>query len=135
MPIKPENKNKYPENWPEISKDIRFNRAKNRCEVCGIVNYSVIKRLKDGTWRTPSEQEWDMIHSRIRYSHTSMSESLKYHGFVKIILTVAHLDHNPANCDYSNLKAMCQRCHNQYDKVHRKGTIRDSHNVGQMSLF
>ncbi|HDD36640.1 hypothetical protein DRN34_03175 [Thermococci archaeon] len=26
-------------------------------------------------------------------------------------LTVHHLDGNPANCRYSNLVALCQRCH------------------------
>lgn len=39
MPIKPENKNRYPKNWKDISKYIRFVRAKNRCEVCGCENY------------------------------------------------------------------------------------------------
>ena len=34
---------------------------------------------------------------------------------VKIILTVAHLDHSPENCTDENLKALCQRCHNRYD--------------------
>lgn len=34
---------------------------------------------------------------------------------VKIILTVAHLDHRPENCTDENLKALCQRCHNRYD--------------------
>lgn len=99
MPIKPENKNRYPANWKQISEDIRFNRANNKCEVCGAENY-------------------------------------KPHPLTgsKVILTVAHLDHQPENCDYSNLKAMCQKCHNNYDKSHRKQTIRDSHNVGQMFL-
>ena len=27
------------------------------------------------------------------------------------VLTVHHLDMNKANCDYSNLVALCQRCH------------------------
>ncbi len=40
----------------------------------------------------------------------------------KIVLTVAHLDHNPENCDPENLRALCQRCHNQYDAAHRAET-------------
>lgn len=36
----------------------------------------------------------------------------------KVILTVAHLDHNPQNCADSNLKALCQRCHLTYDAKH-----------------
>ena len=33
----------------------------------------------------------------------------------RVVLTVAHLDHNPANCEDANLKALCQRCHLAYD--------------------
>ena len=120
MPISPENRNRYPDNWKEISAYIRNTRANNKCEVCGLVNHEVIKRYSDGSYRKPSAVEWDMIHSRIKNSHSNMTESLKYHGFTKVILTVAHLDHSPENCDENNLKAMCQKCHNQYDAEHRK---------------
>lgn len=40
MPIRPENKIRYPKNWPEISKRIRFERAENKCEKCGAENYN-----------------------------------------------------------------------------------------------
>jgi hypothetical protein len=43
---------------------------------------------------------------------------------VRIVLTVAHLDHTPENCDPSNLRAWCQRCHNRYDAAHRRDGIR-----------
>jgi 5-methylcytosine-specific restriction endonuclease McrA len=32
-----------------------------------------------------------------------------------VVLTVAHLDHQPENCDRANLRAWCQRCHNRHD--------------------
>lgn len=35
-----------------------------------------------------------------------------------VVLTVAHLDHQPMNCDDGNLKALCQRCHLRYDAKH-----------------
>ena len=35
-----------------------------------------------------------------------------------VVLTTAHLDHDPANVDRSNLRAMCQRCHLTYDANH-----------------
>lgn len=98
MPIKPENKSKYPVNWDEISRDIRFNRANNRCENCGAINYSYVNRR---TRKICLQDEDDTI---------------------RIVLTVAHLDHNPENCDYSNLRALCQKCHNRYDRDHRKST-------------
>jgi len=36
MPI---NKENYPVNWNTISSRIRFERARNRCELCGAENY------------------------------------------------------------------------------------------------
>jgi tRNA(Ile)-lysidine synthase TilS/MesJ len=54
-----------------------------------------------------------------------ISEKAKH---FKIVLTVAHLDHNLSNNDYSNLKALCQKCHLNYDKEHhsknRRKTIK-----------
>lgn len=36
-----------------------------------------------------------------------------------VFLQAAHMDHNPPNCDWSNLKALCQRCHLIYDaRIH-----------------
>lgn len=40
MPIREENKSRYPSNWKEISKRIRFDRAKGFCEWCGAENYT-----------------------------------------------------------------------------------------------
>ena len=45
---------------------------------------------------------------------------------VRVVLTIAHLDHDPTNNgvlgDRPNLKALCQRCHNRWDVDHRKET-------------
>lgn len=38
MPIKPENKNRYPLDWLRIRQRI-LKRANNRCEICGAINY------------------------------------------------------------------------------------------------
>jgi 5-methylcytosine-specific restriction endonuclease McrA len=40
MPILPENKKRYPKNRPEIRAAI-LQRANNKCEICGIENYTV----------------------------------------------------------------------------------------------
>lgn len=39
MPIRPENKARYPKDWKLRSRFVRFYRAKNRCEWCGCDNY------------------------------------------------------------------------------------------------
>ncbi len=38
MPIKPENKHRYPKDWKLRSRFVRHYRAKNRCEWCGAEN-------------------------------------------------------------------------------------------------
>jgi hypothetical protein len=38
MPIRPENKARYPADWKLRSRFVRFYRAKNRCEWCGAEN-------------------------------------------------------------------------------------------------
>jgi hypothetical protein len=38
MPIRPENKARYPRDWELRSRFVRFHRAKNRCEWCGAEN-------------------------------------------------------------------------------------------------
>lgn len=38
MPIRPENKDRYPADWALRSRFVRFHRAKNRCEWCGAEN-------------------------------------------------------------------------------------------------
>ena len=58
----------------------------------------------------------------------------------KVILSVAHLDHNPQNCADNNLKALCQRCHLTYDaKYHAKNAATTRHkrklDSGQMEMI
>lgn len=94
MPIKPENRRRYPSYWKWLSHGIRFGRAKGQCECRG-----ECRRHKG---------RCDEIH---------MTPARHANG--RIILTVAHLDHQPENNDPRNLRAMCQRCHLTYDAPHR----------------
>jgi 5-methylcytosine-specific restriction endonuclease McrA len=36
----------------------------------------------------------------------------------RVVLTVAHLDHDVRNNSHDNLRALCQRCHLRYDAKH-----------------
>lgn len=47
MPIKPENKNRYPQNWESIRQKI-LKRAGNRCEWCGVENHTYRLNQKTG---------------------------------------------------------------------------------------
>lgn len=100
---------KYPANWSEIRKDI-LERAKHKCECCGLDNYSKVNSFKrDGktVWKDLTYQEW-------------IDSGCPKH--VTVILTIAHLDHDETNHDvkYDRLKAMCQLCHLRYDSEEKK---------------
>ncbi|MFD4740582.1 hypothetical protein ACFWNQ_24940 [Streptomyces virginiae] len=99
MPIRPENRDRYPANWPEISAEIRFARAQGRCECLGECG----RGTHDG--RCPN------VHGGAAYGTGS-----------KVCLTTAHLDHQPENCDPANLRAMCNGCHLHYDREHHRQT-------------
>lgn len=89
-PISRENAARYPSDWRAISDRIK-RRAGWRCE--GV----------------PGQPPCGAAHGA-RHPIT---------GSV-VVLTVAHLDHQPENCADDNLRALCQRCHNRYDQPHRK---------------
>jgi hypothetical protein len=100
MPIRPENKARYPRNWRSISDRIRFERAARRCECTG-------------ECRTGHTGRCDARHGTANPRTGSI-----------VVLTVAHLDHTPENCADENLRAMCQGCHLAYDAEHHAETAR-----------
>jgi len=104
MPIRPENKDRYPANWPEIRRQV-LDRAGNCCEICGVPNYAVGYRNRWGQFVEIENYEADP-------DYWDGNLALKT---VKIVLTIMHLDHTPENCALDNLKAACQHCHNNYD--------------------
>ena len=109
MPIRPENKKLYPQNWKRIREKI-LQRAKNKCEFCGVENYAIGYRDENGKFiETVGIGEQDAAF-------------LDKEKLIKIVLTIAHLHHNPLNNDENNLRALCQRCHLRYDLEHHKET-------------
>jgi 5-methylcytosine-specific restriction endonuclease McrA len=90
MPVRPENRSRYPKDWRQISQSIR-DRAGNRCE--GSPAFPDC-RAENGA---PHPETGSVV-----------------------VLTVAHLDHMPENCAPENLRAWCQRCHNVYDAPARR---------------
>lgn len=113
MPIRPENKARYPKNWKQISERIRFERAGNRCECtgeCGDDHHSEPGNPIYG--RAPNPR-----CTAINYHEHPITGS-------RVILTVAHLNHQVEECGDDNLKAMCQRCHNKMDAPMRRAGIK-----------
>lgn len=120
MPIRPENRARYPKDWPEIRERI-LKRAGYRCEHegCGALHRSL------GYWRG---KVWAPLPRTLREAGfdrpgqivaCSDGPDLK---IIMIVLTIAHLDHMPENCADENLRAWCQRHHLRYDAEHHKQT-------------
>lgn len=119
MPIKPENKARYPKDWEQIRQAI-LARAGDICECrgeCGIRH-----ALSDGAGLrcgAPNRQFVKWVDGGKNWRFVELGAS-----GVRIILTIAHLDHTPEHNDPSNLKAMCQLCHNNYDREHRQANAK-----------
>jgi hypothetical protein len=73
--------------------------------------------------RSRYPDNWEAISHRIRFERAGgrCEWCDAVHGEPhpvtgsQVVLTTAHLDHDPSNCDDDNLVALCQRCHLGYD--------------------
>ena len=86
----PANRAHYPPDWPAISAAIRA-RSGGQCECAGECG----------------------LHRGRRCTERHGEPARFARG--RVILTVAHLDRDPAGTDPTRLRAMCQRCHLRYD--------------------
>ena len=104
MPIKPENKKKYPADWKAIVSWVRL-RSKNRCECTGECG----------------------LHHEHRCEEKNGEPAKWAKG--KIVLTAAHLCHDESCRNFEHIKHMCQRCHLRYDsKHHQENAAKTRHN-------
>jgi 5-methylcytosine-specific restriction endonuclease McrA len=117
MPI---NYKKYPPNWKELRAAV-LERANNKCEFCGVENYSTGVREADGTF------------TQIEGMALEAAE-LDGEKVIQIVLTVAHLDHDEENHNVTleRLAALCQRCHLNYDIPEKKKKRRNKKAVGDL---
>ena len=126
MPIKPENRALYPKDWPAISREAR-ERAQWACQHPGCT----AKQYDYGWW---NDGRWIRIggpcstYTEAR-QHAAEQHFARYGDeltppgdpkIIVIVLTVAHLNHDPTDCRPENLAAMCQRHHLAYDHDHHR---------------
>ena len=127
----PWNKKLYPANWNEIAFKIK-QKSKWTCEQCG----TICRRPKEDLFSFSKRIQGKNKHILDWANQTAVSEIFNHPQ--KFTLTVAHLDHNPANCDRSNLKALCAPCHCRYDTTSGARAIKKrlkAEREGQLSLI
>lgn len=123
MPIRPENRDRYPANWPQI-RAAMLDRATEdpivgpRCECLGECG------------RGTHEGRCPNLQGAFAYQSSTIPSRRS-----RVVLTIAHLDHTPEHNDPANLRAMCQGCHLHYDAEHHAETRRRARErAGQLTL-
>lgn len=146
MPIKPANRALYPADWPEIRARI-LRRAGWRCEHdgCGARQYSVGWWISDPNarfWRWSAW--WGQNDSPRTYSDARKIAAACFHDQgeegqkpIVIVLTIAHLNHDPRDSRDENLRALCQRHHLAHDLDHHRANAQATRRAkaGTMEMF
>lgn len=125
MPIKPENMARYPggsiksAEWQAIRKRIG-KRSGWKCETCGAPHMTIVAR---GTYNgrdaymVIDTNEVFCAESGLKMAEMRLSD-FNARKVLRIVLTVAHLDHDESSEDDANLKHLCQRHHLRLDAKH-----------------
>lgn len=116
---------KYPEQWLETIRPRIMKRADGLCEAtgCDFKHNELVWSVKyrgrvTGWYRNYNEamEQPRTIECR-KNRQTGQSEIVPNPKQVKVLITIAHLDHDECNHAVSDdrLMAMCQLCHLRYD--------------------
>lgn len=124
----------YPATWPDIRKRV-LERDSHCCKICKVKNGVAVfrgvldgeevfqtadarvYRLSDGVFLT--ENPWACIEP---------SSGDPAQKAIKIVLTVAHLDHDISNNSDENLAALCQLHHLRHDNKYHRKNARETRN-------
>jgi hypothetical protein len=90
-----------------------------KCEQCGVADRQQVERAANGVWRSLLGGKWRSSDGGLAASQII---SWLNHRYVRTVLTVAHLNHIPGDDRDENLKALCQWCHLNRDRLHHKET-------------
>ena len=140
MPITPQTRWLYPIDWPEISRHVRFERAKGACERCGRPHGRMVVHLGDGRWWDAERGGWRDGRGR-RVHGLPPPDTLEARQpcldglgpvtslpVTRVILASCHLRHDPSRNRPRDLAALCQRCHMLHDAPeHRRTRWRNAH--------
>ena len=108
------NRNNYPVNWEDTIRPAILLRDKYTCKKCGLKHRGLYVCCPDNTFIKVDKEEF--IEAQ-RFGQKTK----------KVFLQVAHLDHNPSNCEPNNLISLCAGCHLNND--------RDVNNIKKKARF
>jgi hypothetical protein len=125
---------RYPPNWKAIRDGIVL-RGNNACETCRAPSRELIVRgckggRDEGTYMLPHGEVFDAETGEYR----GLARGSEYDGvgIIQVVLTVAHLDHDP-----KNLRSWCQYHHLKHDAADNARRRRENKSAasGQLPLL
>ncbi len=121
MPLRPELRNLRDEHGDYVYRGPAYRARRARllersggwCERCRVPNHTLVERGAKESWK----------HGRNWYSPDGTPPK-KWVNVrqVRIVLTMAHLTHDPLRNDDADLAMLCQWCHLNFDKLHHAET-------------
>ncbi len=133
MPIRKEYRAFYGKTWREVTRPKILARAGNKCEQCGKPDRSTVWVIslpvsgrRTQFWQCSEALAWVRCSDGAAFPNsvfvpTFRSEMAAYRTIL-VVLTIAHLNHTPGDDRDENLKALCQWCHLNWDKIHHAET-------------
>jgi hypothetical protein len=128
MPIRPEFRRFYGREWRTVTRPRILARAQNKCEQCGKPNGKRVWVYKPHA----GDQYWSRVKGDgQRWTYCSLGCGGNFRLFraewkaarqIRVVLTIAHLNHTPGDDREENLAALCQWCHLHYDAEHHRET-------------
>jgi hypothetical protein len=115
---------RYPSNWKTEIVPIVLKRANNCCEKCGLQNHSFVFSIR--LW-IKQVNRYKLRSIWFRHEEDAKREADGPIKKVKVILTVAHVDHDETNQSISldRLLALCQMCHLRYDAFEKYRRLKE----------
>lgn len=163
MPIADDIEQHYPDDWEQIRERV-LQRAAEReeteggvdmpsgvlacgktldsvpqCEWCGKPHNELVLAAECGSWAHVDDQlSWFDSKGDPTTLFDTGPITHDEDGPLRVILTIAHLDHDPRDTDLDRLRALCQRCHLTYDNQPEQRARRErvyAELRGQMTLL
>jgi hypothetical protein len=120
VPIRKDLRKFYGREWRTVTRPRILARAHDRCEQCCVPNGAKVARLAG--WWSNCPGYWSDEKGRRQSGAGRFFRIAGQLHWVRIVLSVAHLNHVAGDDRDENLKALCQYCHLHFDAAHHKET-------------
>jgi len=108
---------KYPPNWKTEIVPAVLKRDENKCMCCGLENKQEVYAIKLSVKADDGRYKLRSLWFRNQQDAEREAGNPILVAIVRVVLTVAHLDHDEENHSVSldRLASLCQLCHLRYD--------------------